>query len=909
MQLTSFRLGLLTLALSLTASAQQKCERVSGVVADDTGAVIPGAILKMDGTTQTADAAGRYSFACVTAGHHTVHTEMPGFAPIDSSIKAADAPLTLNVTMLVKGEDQVVEATKEPTGIDDENTGGSKTLNQSDLAGMADDPDDFKRELQVLAAAGGGAPGAATISIDGFQDSAALPPKGSIAFIRVNPDLFSAEYGDPPYMGGRIEIYTKPGQNKLHGALFITESPTFANARDPFALTRASLGKQRYGAELSGALIPNKMDFSLNLERRDIDNFAVINAYVPDSNGNATPYVANVPQGQHLWIASSRFGLQINKQNLATFTFVANVNNLENVGAGGNTLQEASYDQTQSEYAIRGTLITTISPRMVHEGRIAFQWDHNDNNPHSIAPSVSVAGGFTGGGATTGFLKDHENHLEINDDLLYNRGKHSLKLGVISFNIFQRQQIPTNFNGQYYFGGCVPNPNTVPATTCLTVSGTPSTTVGYNGLEQFRRAKLGLPGGDVTTYSITTGTPTINLTMSRNAFYVQDQYKLNQHIQLSAGIRWQIQNDPSMYAALNPRLGIAWSPDKKGKLVFRARTGLFANAVRTETTSEVFRLNGQRQVPALYYNVPYNTPTNGTAITTQRQFAGDVHQPLSWQNHFAVEYSFPKNWNVQANFYPVVAWSGMRTRNINQPLNNDPYGPRPITPDLNLLQIQQSARFHGLVEFIGLDQHNFRRWQAFVGYLHMDFSTNAENALATPQSALSDAGEYGRPSWQNSHRVFVVGTVTLPAKLQLTSNFDAASGSPYNLTTGLDNNGDGNFNDRPSYVSAPCNNTAQTVFCTRYGTLSKDSFAGAPVQRNMGIMPWTIHLDSNLSRQFKLGKALNEQKTLTANLRAANLLNHTNVSSMGTVIGTPQFDQPVSAESGRRIEAGLRFTF
>jgi hypothetical protein len=33
---------------------------------------------------------------------------------------------------------------------------------------MADDPDDFKRQLQVLAASSGGAPGQAIITVDGF---------------------------------------------------------------------------------------------------------------------------------------------------------------------------------------------------------------------------------------------------------------------------------------------------------------------------------------------------------------------------------------------------------------------------------------------------------------------------------------------------------------------------------------------------------------------------------------------------------------------------------------------------------------------------------------------------------------------------------------------------------------------
>ena len=65
-----------------------------------------------------------------------------------------------------------------------------------------------------------------------------MPPKDSIAYIKVNPDLFSAEYREPPFDGGRIEVYTKPGAKAYHGALFGTDSSPWMNARDPFAVSK-----------------------------------------------------------------------------------------------------------------------------------------------------------------------------------------------------------------------------------------------------------------------------------------------------------------------------------------------------------------------------------------------------------------------------------------------------------------------------------------------------------------------------------------------------------------------------------------------------------------------------------------------------------------------------------------------
>jgi len=44
--------------------------------------------------------------------------------------------------------------------------------------------------------------------------------KGSIRSIRINPDLYSAEYDKAPYRGGRIEILTKTRRRSIHGSGF-----------------------------------------------------------------------------------------------------------------------------------------------------------------------------------------------------------------------------------------------------------------------------------------------------------------------------------------------------------------------------------------------------------------------------------------------------------------------------------------------------------------------------------------------------------------------------------------------------------------------------------------------------------------------------------------------------------------
>lgn len=50
-------------------------------------------------------------------------------------------------------------------------------------------------------------------------------------------------------------------------------------------------------------------------------------------------------------------------------------------------------------------------------------------------------------------------------------------------------------------------------------------------------------------------------------------------------------------------------------------------------------------------------------------------------------------------------------------------------------------------------------------------------------------------------------------------------------------------------------------------------------------------------------------RTLSLNVRVANLLNHTNETAVNTILSSSAVGQPVAAEAARRIEFGLRLAF
>jgi len=307
------------------------------------------------------------------------------------------------------------------------------------------------------------------------------------------------------YDGGLIEITTKPGTSTPHGAAFFTGSVGELNATDPFSLTATPAGKRRYGFELSGAILPRKADYSLAFERRDIDEFNVVNARVPGDDGVAAPLQQTVPASQRLWIGSARTGWQLGVNDTATLSFAANVNTQGNQGVGGQVLPEAGYTGLTREYDLRVGNTQTFGANLMHETRIGYSWKRTAQAPNSATPALQVAGYFTRGGATAGDLNTRERDLEVDDDIVLTRGRHTFKLGLQSLTVFLHNYDPDTFNGAFVFGG-----GSAPQ---LDIHGEPiGQTTTIDGLEQYERTLKDLPGGHPTTYQLNTGNPVVPIT-------------------------------------------------------------------------------------------------------------------------------------------------------------------------------------------------------------------------------------------------------------------------------------------------------------------------------------------------------------------------------------------------------------
>jgi hypothetical protein len=910
--LTAF---LVVLRGSVAVFAQQPCTnglRIEGFVADPSGAAVPGAQVRSgDNQRTTTDASGRFVFACVLANSAIVTVQADGFGAATVRATAiTGGTANFNVQLAIADVLASVQVNADVDTMDPERGAGTTTLSTADVQQLPDDPDDLLQQLQLLASVSGGAATSATVVVDGFQNGSAMPPKSAIAAIRINPDPISPEYQRPGMEGGRIEIITKPGADKYHGAVFFIDSNSIFNATDPFSVTATPAGKRRYGFEFGGPILSQKSGFSLALERRDITEFNVVNATTLDANQNQMMERETVAALQERWIGSTRADWQLTEKDAAVLSYSADVNSLGNQGVGGLVLPEAGYSNYVAEYDLRFTNTYTVNANMLHETHIGYTWKRTQQMPNSTDPSLQVEGYFTGGGSTSQNLNNRERDLEIDDDMMITRGAHSIKFGAQSLGVFIHDYDPDTFNGSFTFGG-----GSAPA---LDANNDPTgVTTTITPIEQYRRALLNLPGGTPTAYQVTSGTPLVPYTQWQVAFYGQDSIKLMPRLTVTAGLRYAFQTTPATFNNFAPRVGVAWSPDKNSNWTAHFRVGIFQIPPGTADpadAAQTYRLNGVRQQQATIYSPDYSNPLTPIPGSIQVgnvwKFASSIEQIPVGEYAIGIERDLPHHWHPDFWYTGYWAWGDPRAVNMNAPMVASSVGtppdptaallaPRPGAANLNIFEYQNSAHNRGGIISVGMSQKSYKHWTLNLGWWGENFRSDGN----TPQSSYSDKGESARTNWQSSGAL-AESEFHLPWKINYGVWAYWHYGMPYNITTGTDANGDGSFNDRPSYTSVIENGTYGTPF----GLMTTNTVNG-DVPRNIGTMPTVLHMYSNLSRDFKFSSSKEHMRTLTLNARAANLLNHTNVTAVNTVLSSGAVGQSVAAEAARRVELGARFAF
>jgi hypothetical protein len=266
--------------------SQGTTSKVTGVVTDQSGAVIPGATVTLTNeatnisfTAKTTEA-GTYVFESVQIGLYTVKVEAEGFKTFLSKGNrlTIQQPLTISAALEVGAVAATVEVTDSSELVQTSTSGNfgnlveTRPLTNLPLVGTRGRNPlnfiNFQPGVAVGANTGGGVhvhgarDRAWNFTLDGVDINESSAGGSNFTPLRPNPDSvqefsvltgqFTAEYGRNS--GGQVAMVTKSGGNEFHGSAFwFYRTPRF-NANE-WNLNRQGIGKGQFVQNIFGGSI------------------------------------------------------------------------------------------------------------------------------------------------------------------------------------------------------------------------------------------------------------------------------------------------------------------------------------------------------------------------------------------------------------------------------------------------------------------------------------------------------------------------------------------------------------------------------------------------------------------------------------------------------------------------------
>jgi hypothetical protein len=862
-------------AFAPTASAQANNGAIRGTISDPTGAVIPSATVKITTanghpvTNTTSDQSGAYQARNLTPGTYIVIASAPGFTPATSAALtlAAGQSKQFDVKLQIQVEKEQVQVNSETMTVDTspENNANAIILKGKDLDALSDDPDELQSELQALAGPAAG-PNGGEIYIDGFTGGQ-IPPKSSIREIRINQNPFSAEFDRLGY--GRIEIFTKPGTDKLHGEIESRGNDSVFNSQNPILNANLKPGEPRiqepryYSYNLNGSvggpITKSSSSYFLSAFVRNNQNESIVDAINPANTAETLNEAITNPSSRI--DISPRIDIKLGESNTLTIRdeFYRGVQT--NAGLSALTLPGQAYNTHSLENTLQISDSLVLSKHLVDDIRFQYRRIRTQQVPQSALPSVTLQGAFTTGGNNSGTVEDHQDDYELQNYFGGSLGKHSLNFGTRLRAYRDANYTNSGANSSYIF----------------------DTTANY---------LAGKPQQYTTTI--------INKYVARAivfdaALFYQDDWKLSPRFTFSYGVRWESQNRINDKNDWAPRLTLAYALGKRNgaqppKTVLRAGYGWFYQRFTvpnsfgsTQGTPYVIRAIHNNFVPLgspetpnqqgitlvdpNFFN-PNQPVTDFTGVTSAAAPAGysidpHFHAANDMQGAVGIDRQLSKVMTANLTYLYSRGVHMYLTNNVSaagtfpeENVLSSTYPATPIPAPVENNMQYQSGGVYRQNQIIASITARYSRFSIFSFYTYNNARGDTSGVTYTPSIASHPGLDYGRTSFDLHHRLVILGSIAAPWQLSFAPFLSVNSGTPYNITTGRDLTGNNQFNARPTFA-ASC--SQPNAVSTPYGCLDPDPLTspnGASekiIPYNLGTGPSNVSLNLRISKVIGLG--------------------------------------------------------
>jgi hypothetical protein len=871
--------------MAIGAFAQQPAAQPATLivtVVDTTGAVLPGATVTVTGIDPATKAAAIEPVTATTQGVATVEKMTPGRYAVKAEFSGFETRVIPEVRVRAGNNKQVVmlplESHKEMVTVgqdaqtaaaDPRGASFGTQLTREQLQNLSDDPETLRQQLIDMAGPG------AVIRVDSFEGGA-LPNKSQIRSIRISRDQFAAEFHSAG--GVNIEIITQPGMGPMRMNASYRLLGDALTGKSPFVTERGPADNHNLGVGGGGTLIKNKSSFNFFINNENGAQTPNINIITPDGEHRSEAAAIQTHNAGFNGNANIDYALTLDQ----TLRFGLNFNSNENrnQGIGQWDREERAYTRHQHNGQFTLQQIGPLGRRAFLRTRGRFSWFGTSNDAAIEVPTVRVLEAFTAGGAQVGGGQ-HSKTITFGSDLDYVRGNHTWRIGTQLDTAKWHSDDRSNYLGTYTF-------------------------------ESLDAYEAGTP----RSYNRRIGDPTIDYTYFQGAVYGQDDYRVRRNLTLSGGVRYEAQNHVSDFNNVMPRLGVTWAPGKAGTTTLRASFGIFTEWLSNGVYEQTLRVDGERQKEIDIAEPPYpvisDLPSLVAPPVGRYELSGDLALQRGTRFSLGIDRRY-KQLQASATYALIFVDAVARGNNTNAPVD----GVRPDARYANVIDVVSdgSGRQHQLQANLTVNQGalfplkksdprvNLKRVTLFVNYTLAKNRNNSDGAFAVP--AFGDVDLDWAPANNDVRNRFNISVNNQILKnLQVGLNVGASSAPPYTIRTGLDDNGDLIYNDRPAGVGR--------------NTERGDGTFGINLNLNYG---WTFGPPAGgpppIGVMINGSGAAPEVRTFEQPARfrigvfvfASNLTNHANYTGYSGVLTSPFYGQPTAVSNTRRVEAGLNFGF
>ena len=724
-------------------------------------------------------------------------------------------------------------------------------------------------------------------------------PLSAIQEFEVLTNSFNAEYGRTA--GAVVNIVTKTGTNAYHGEGIVLGRPSGIEARNPVSTSPTADRLAQLSGTFSGPIVHDRTFFLVSGQYAHQDRDSSITSPLG-------PGVFTGRYQQGLFFA--RVDHEINNANTLTarinFDRAYDTNPADAVGglslpSVARTFHRRTYAAALSETAVLSPTWLNSFHAQLQVGSPITEFQPADPSTQYVYPGVATIGESRGA-----LLGDHQ--IEARDTVSVTRGRHSFQFGFDAVHSSSGGN-SREFGGPFVLGQFVVKPGIVVPVSELTI----------NDIQQFTQGF---------------GNASYNVQEWLWAVFAQDNIKLRSDFTLNLGLRYSRQTFTDGTEDVSPRIGFAYNLHGDAKTVLRGSYGIYYSEVPADSAAD-WLLNG----PTGYFNFTVAPGQSGfpTDLAPLPAFPADATppprniyvrpgdasflsqffdvsllkgypdkllNPYTQLATFGIERDLGGGWFLDMDYVHQLTLRILRPVDLNspsvfvrtqpgqvrsaaaadltRPIVPEPGGYRSIFANVN----EGNANYDGLQ--VNVNKHFSHNFSLLASYTYSHTIDDAE--MDVPNVFPNDSNQLGSYERGNSlldqrHRAVISGWWQLPGQFVTGGVATLASGFPYNITTGADNNGDGVLSDRPVINGA---------------IIGRDTGRGTP----------TYDFSPFVARNFRIG----ENVTLLGRAEAFNVFNHPNIVGRNGIFGNspsgqplPSFGQPLGGINN--VDPGREFQF